>query len=179
MRAYLSGSMGGRFAQEVQAERKEASEMLAKVGIHAVDPAQAEGQLWGKHLKAKINTSFRYRIIESMVQQDLFLIRRSDIVLVLTGSTPSDGTWIEWVTAKAMGIPVVMISPERCKKKNPLMGWSNVIIEKGNIVPDLKSAVRLIKRKYMKEDEKRKAYFNAAIKKAKYDVSHKKGKKTA
>lgn len=173
MRVYLSGSMQNRFAQEVQAERREASEALSKIGVFAVDPALAESQLWGKHLKSKISTSFRYKVIESMVKNDLYLIRRSDLILVLSGSTPSDGTWIEWIMAKAMGIPVVMISPERCKKKNPLMGWSNVIMEKGNIVPSLEAAVNLIKRKYVKDESNRKAYFNAAIKKAKYDVPRK------
>jgi nucleoside 2-deoxyribosyltransferase len=177
MRVYLSGSMQNRFAQEVQAERREASEALSKIGVFAVDPALAESQLWGKHLKAKISTSFRYKVIESMVKNDLYLIRRCDLLLVLTGSTPSDGTWIEWVMAKAMGIPVVMISPERCKKKNPLVGWSNVIIENGNIVPSLQAAISLIKRKYVKDEQSRKSYFNAAIRKAKYDVPRKIHKK--
>lgn len=176
MRVYLSGSMQNRFAQEVQAERREASEALSKIGVFAVDPALAESQLWGNHLKAKISTSFRYKVIESMVKNDLYLIRRCDLLLVLTGSMPSDGTWIEWVMAKAMGIPVIMISAERCKKKNPLMGWSNVMIGKRNIVSSLQAAVSLIKRKYVRDEKDRKAYFNAAIKKAKYDVPRK-GKK--
>jgi hypothetical protein len=163
-RAYLSGSMANRFAQEVKAERKEAAEALARIGVRAVDPAQAEELLWSGHVKAKISNSFRYKVIEAMVQRDLWLIRRCDLLLVLTGSTPSDGTWLEWSKAQMMGIPVVMISAERCKKKNPLSGWSNVVIEKGNIVPDLKSAVRLIKRKYLNEYHARKRYFDAAIK---------------
>lgn len=46
MRVYLSGSMQNRFAQEVQAERREASEALSKIGVFSVDPALAESQLW-------------------------------------------------------------------------------------------------------------------------------------
>lgn len=173
MRVYLSGSMANRFAQEVQAERAEATEELAKINVKAVDPAAAEKELWGKHLKAKIQNNMRLKIIDAMVQKDLWLIRRSDLLLVLTGSTPSDGTWWEMCYARFSHIPVIMISSERCKKKNPLTGWSNIMVERGNVVPDLKSAVRLIKRKYLKEDAERKAYFNAAIKKRNF---HKKEK---
>lgn len=164
MRIYLSGSMASRFAQEVQAERSEASAMLAKIGVRAVDPAAAESQLWGKHVKAKISTKFRYKIIEAMVKKDLWLIRRCDLLLVLTGDIVSDGTWEEWTYAQSIGVPVIMVSPKRYKGE--LSGWANVTIQKGNIVPNLKAACNLIKRKYLKEEEQFKAYFNAAIKNA-------------
>jgi nucleoside 2-deoxyribosyltransferase len=175
MRAYLSGSMANRFAQEVQAERAEASSALAKIGVRAVDPASAESQLWGKHVKAKISTKFKYKIIETMVKQDLWLIRRCDLLLVLTGDQVSDGTWAEWHFAQAAGIPVVMIAPKRVRGE--LSGWTNVMLPKGNIVPNLKAACSLIKRKYLKEDLKFKAYFNAAIKNANKNIKNGKRKK--
>jgi hypothetical protein len=156
--------MAGRFTAEVQGERAEASAALAKIGVRAVDPAQAESQLWGRHVKAKISTKFRYKIIETMVRKDLWLIRRCDLLLVLTGDTVSDGTWDEWNYAQSIGVPVIMIAPKRCKGE--LSGWANVVIPKGNIVPNLKAACNLIKRKYLKEDQQFKAYFNAAIKNA-------------
>jgi nucleoside 2-deoxyribosyltransferase len=156
--------MAGRFTQEVQAERAEASIALSKIGVRAVDPAAAESQLWGKHVKAKISTKFRYRIIETMVKQDLWLIRRCDLLLVLTGDQVSDGTWAEWHFAHMAGIPVIMIAPKRVRGE--LSGWTNVMLPKGNIVPNLKAACNLIKRKYLKEDAQFKAYFNAAIKNA-------------
>jgi hypothetical protein len=165
LRIYLSGSMASRFAEEVKAERAEASNALAKIGVRAVDPALAEGQLWGKHLKAKISTKFRFNIISAMVKQDLWLIRRCDLLLVLTGDICSDGTWQEWLYAKSMGVPVIMIAPKRCRGE--LSGWTNVTMPKGNIVPTLKAAVNLIRRKYLKDYEQHKAYFNAAIKKGK------------
>ena len=164
MRVYLSGSMASRFAEEVKAERAEATEMLGKLGITAADPAAAESQLWGKHNKAKIQTNMKMKIMEAMVRRDKWLIRRCDIVLVMTGDTPSDGTWHEMAYALQLGIPVVMIAPRRCQKKNPLVGWSNILIK--DIVPDLRAACRLIRRKYWEEEEKQRQYFNASIKHA-------------
>ena|ERR1700685_4163124 len=174
-RCYLSGSMASRFVQEVQAERAEASVALAKIGVRAVDPAAAESQLWGKHVKAKISTKFRYKIIETMVKQDLWLIRRCDLLLVLTGDTVSDGTWEEWLYAQSIGVPVIMIAPKRYKGE--LSGWANVTMPKGNIVPNLKAACNLIRRKYLKEDQQFKAYFNAAIKNADKRIRNNKRKK--
>jgi predicted Rossmann-fold nucleotide-binding protein len=167
--------MASRFAEEVKAERAEASECLAKIGVIAVDPAAAERQLWGEHNKAKIQTNMKLKIMDAMVKRDQWLIRRSDLLLVLTGDTPSDGTWHELVYALQLPIPVVMIAPRRCQKKNPLVGWSNILIK--DIVPDLKAACRLIKRKYVKEEETQKAYFNAAIKNAKKSIKNGKKKK--
>jgi|SRR5579864_344765 len=175
MRAYLSGSMAGRFTQEVQAERAEASAALAKIGVRAADPAAAESQLWGRHVKSRVSTKFKYKIIEAMVKRDLWLIRRCDIVLVLTGDQVSDGTWQEWCYANMMGIPVVMIAPKR--HKGELSGWANVTIPRGNIVPNLKAACNLIKRRYLKEDAQFKAYFNASIKNANRNIKNGKRKK--
>jgi nucleoside 2-deoxyribosyltransferase len=167
--------MASRFAQEVQAERAEASQALAKIGVRAVDPAAAESQLWGKHVKSKISTKFRYKIIETMVKKDLWLIRRCDLLLVLTGDTVSDGTWAEWHFAQAAEIPVIMIAPKRVKGE--LSGWTNVMLPKENIVSNLKAACNLIKRKYLKDDAQFKAYFNAAIKNANKSIKNGKRKK--
>lgn len=175
MRIYLSGSMGGRFAEEIKAERAEASESLAKIGVHAVDPAAAEAQLWGEHNKAKIQTNMKMQIMEAMVKRDKWLIRRCDAVLILSGDNPSDGTWHETAYALQMGIPVIMIAPRRCQAKNPLVGWSNILVK--DIVPDLKRACSLIKHKYLKEEVKQQAYFNAAIKNAKKSIKNGKHKK--
>lgn len=170
MRAYLSGSMAGRFTAEVQAERAEASAALAKIGVRAVDPAAAESQLWGKHVKSRISTKYRYKVIETMVRKDLWLIRRCDVMLVLTGDQVSDGTWQEWLYAQSAGIPVIMIAPKR--SKGEISGWANVTIPKGNIVPTLKAACSLIKRKYLKEEQEFKEYFNAAIKNANRNIKN-------
>jgi nucleoside 2-deoxyribosyltransferase len=164
LRVYLAGKMSNRYVEDVKSERKRATERLAKFNMRAVDPAAAEGQLWPKHRKAKISGRFKYTVMKAMVEHDLWLIRRCDVMLVLTGDITSEGTNAEFLYAKNIGIPVVMIAPERLKGN--WMGWTNVLVGMDNMFPDLKSAVTFIHKKYKKEYEKNKAYFNAAIKHA-------------
>ena len=174
LRAYICGTMAGRFAQEVTAERDEVTEALLKIGVHGVDPAKSESQLWqGK--KSKISTKYRLRVIAAMVARDLFLIRRSDLLLCTTGDFCSDGSWKEISYAQLIGIPVILIAPKRYSGE--ISGWTNVLIRRENIVPTLKAAINLIRRRYLKEHEANKRYFDAAIKKAKYSSVNKKKKK--
>lgn len=161
-RIYMCGTMAGRFAQEVQAERREAAEALSKIGVWAIDPAKSEQELWGKKVKAKISTKFRLRVMSAMVKQDLLLIRRSDALICLTGDNCSDGSWREIAYAQMIGIPVILIAPKRYKGE--LSGWTNVLIPSGHIVPNIKAAVKLVKRKYLREYEAQRRYFEAAIK---------------
>ena len=81
----------------------------------AVDPAAAEGKLWPSKKKAKISSKFKRHIMDIMVWRDLWLIRRCDVLLVLTGDVVSEGTLLEWRYAQNIDIPVVMIAPERLK----------------------------------------------------------------
>lgn len=164
LRIYLSGSMGGRFAEEVKAERAEATQELAKCGLHAVDPAAAEAKLWGNRKTAKIQLNMKRKIMEAMVWQDLWLIRRCDVLLVLTGDTCSDGTWHEMAFARFAGIPVVLVSPRRHSEE--LMGWTTVLIPKNHIFADVKRAAQFIRRTYARDYEKHKEYFGAAVKNA-------------
>lgn len=171
IRVYLSGSMANRFAAEVKAERAEATQILSKYGLHAVDPAASEGQLWGNHKTAKISAKFKRKVMEVMVWQDLFLIRRCDILLVLTGDKCSDGTWNEISYARSIGIPVVFVSPERLRKNNPIMGWTNILTPRDHFFADVRRAARFIHKRYAKTYEKHKAYFNSAIRAAATSVN--------
>jgi nucleoside 2-deoxyribosyltransferase len=164
LRVYLAGKMSNRYVEDVKSERKRATKELAKYQIRAVDPAAAEGKLWPKHRKAKISGRFKYSVMKAMVDHDKWLIRRCDVLLVLTGDITSEGTNAEFLYAKGIGIPVVMIAPERVKGN--WMGWTNVLIGEENLFPDLKSAVKFIHKKYKKEYETNKAYFDAAIRHA-------------
>lgn len=164
LRVYLAGKMSGRYAEDVKSERARATNALAKFGIHAVDPAAAESKLWGTHKYAKISTKFRRRVMAAMVWQDLWLIRRCDVLLVLTGDGASEGTNSEWTYAKNIGIPVVLVAPERVKGN--LMGWTNILIPDDHTFPSVESAARFINRRYVKAYEKHREYFNAAIKNA-------------
>ena len=161
-RVYLSGSMGGRLAEQVKSERELAVRKFFVAGIFAVDPGASEQKLWKRGSKSKITLRFHPKVMKAFVAQDKWLIRRCDAMLVITGDTPSDGTWREMCYAEKIGIPVIMIAPRR--RRGELVGWSN--IEVPNIVDDLDGAVRLIKRKWLREYEAHKKYFDAAIRNA-------------
>lgn len=174
-RVYLSGSMANRVAEQVKAERELAVTKFAEAGIFAVDPAAAEQKLWGKRRDFKIGLTFPPKVMKAFVERDKWLIRRCDALLVMTGDSASDGTWREMTYAEKLGIPVIMISQQRCAKK--IMGWSNIEVQ--YIVPDLETAVRLIKRKFLKQYEIHRRFFDTAIRKGEYNVIMKKAKKNA
>jgi hypothetical protein len=156
--------MSNRYVEDVKSERKRATNELAKYGIRAVDPAASEELLWDRNKRAKISAKFTRKVMTSMVDHDLFLIRRSDAILVLTGDVVSEGTLLEWRYAQIIGIPVIMIAPERLKGN--FMGWVNILVPADHTFPDIKSAARFIYRKYVKRHLKNKAYFDADIKNA-------------
>jgi Domain of unknown function (DUF4406) len=158
----FSGKMSNRFVDDVKSERRRATEELAKFKIKAVDPAAAEDKLWPKGKKAKISSTFKRKIMEAMVLHDLWLIRRCDVMFVLTGDVVSEGTLLEWRYAQSIGIPVVMVAPERIKGN--FMGWVNILIPQDHMFPDLRSAARFIHKKYAKEYAEHHEYFAAAIK---------------
>lgn len=172
-RVYLGGCMAGRRSEEVQAERAKAIKELAKAKIFGVDPAAAEKKLLDLQKNKKLNIAYSEKIMKAFVIQDKWLIRHSDALLVLTGDRPSDGTWREMCYAEQIGIPVIMIAPQR--KAKELVGWSNILVP--HIVKNLKEAVTLIKRRWVKEYEEHHQYFNIAIKNADEQVYHKKRKK--
>ncbi len=166
-RIYLSGGMAGRPPDQVKAEREHATEMFKRAGMMAIDPGAAEKKLWKKGKKARIALKFPRPIIEAFVKEDLWLIRRCDALLVMTGDNPSDGTWWEMAYAENIEIPIIMIAPRRANGE--LVGWSNIKVP--HIVDDLPSAIRLIKKKFLKEYVKHKAYFDSAIRRAKAPIA--------
>jgi nucleoside 2-deoxyribosyltransferase len=165
-RLYLSGSMANRLAEQVMSERQLAVQLCGKEGIYAVDPGASEQKLWSKGKTAKITIKFPPKIMQAFITQDLWLIRHCDAILVMTGDTPSDGTWWEMCYAKQIGIPVIMIAPKRVR--NEIVGWSNFLVD--DLVTDLTSAIRIIKRKYVTEKTTHEKYFRTAIKGAKHAV---------
>jgi len=161
-RLYLSGSMQGRIPEQVREERKLAVKELGHYGIFGVDPGAKEQKLWSNRKGSKISLAYPRKIIEAFVIQDLWLIRRCDALLVMTGDTPSDGTWWEMSYAKQIGIPVVMIAPRRAAGK--LMGWSNILAD--YVVADLHGAIKVIRKKLVPVVEKHHKFFDRAIKNA-------------
>jgi len=164
MRVYLSGCLAGRYAAEVNAERAKATKILTHNGLKAVDPAESQKILWGSKKGAVISKKMKRKLMETMVLRDKALIRKSEILLVLTGDIISDGTYKEVDFAQRIEIPVVLVAPKRYKEE--LMGWTNVLVPKDHIFPTIEKAVSFIKRKYVKEYAEFKKYFNMAVRKA-------------
>lgn len=165
-RIYLSGSMANRLAEQVRAEREMAVTLFGKAGIYGVDPGASEKKLWKKGKKAKIGLKFPPKIMKAFITADKKLIRLCDALLVMTGDTPSDGTWWEMCYAYQIGIPIIMIAPKRVAGQ--MVGWSNFLVD--DLVTDLTSAIRLIKRKYVKEKASQEKYFKNSIKDAKHAI---------
>lgn len=172
-RIYISGSMSGRVASQVRSERQDAVKRFAKEGIFGIDPGASETKLWKKGKKSKITFGFPEKIMNAFVDQDKWLIRRCDALLVLTGDTPSDGTWREMCYAEKIEIPVVMIAPRRVAKE--MVGWSN--IEVLYIVSSLKEAIKLVKSKLVPKYDKHRRFFESAIKNAQNAVIEPKRRK--
>lgn len=145
IRVYLSGGMGGRVASEVLKERQQAKELCDKYGLLAVDPGKGEKELWKKY---RIPDNFSPKIMTKFIARDKFLIRRCDVLLVLTGDNPSDGTWREMCYAEKIEIPVVLIGRNRAK--DLIMSWSN--IEVPYRFTRMEKAIKFIAKKWGKQN---------------------------
>lgn len=161
-RIYLSGKMSNRYVEDVKSERERATNELARYGIRAVDPAASESQLWDSGKKAKISATFKRRVMEAMVKRDLYLIRRSDAVLYLTADIASEGSLLEICYAQKIGLPVVIVAPERVKGN--FMGWVNIMVPQNHMFATIEDACRFINRRYKSEYERNHAYFERAVK---------------
>lgn len=168
-RVYTSGKMSNRLVRDVVAERRTATNELAKYGIHCVDPAAAESSLWGSDKKAKISATFKRRVMVAMVSHDLWLIRRSDAILYLTADIASEGSLLEIAYAKMIGLPIIIVAPERVKGN--FMGWLSIYVPQDHTFSTIEDACRFINKRYKKEYERNHVYFERAIKNAAKQVN--------
>ncbi len=121
MRVYLAGAMGGRLGAEVLEERWIARKLCEDAGIEVSDPAEHE------HVDPllPISTHFDYLTMKAYVAKDEYAIRQSDVLLVLTGDTSSNGTgWEMGLAHFELHIPVILVAPKRVTGE--LMGFSNI-----------------------------------------------------
>jgi hypothetical protein len=176
-RAYISGKMSNRYVEDVKSERAKTVKELARYSIHGIDPAAAESQLWPVSKGAKISSTFKRRVMEAMVKNDLWLIRRSDLVIYITADVASEGSLLEVAYAKMIGLPVVIVAPERVKGN--FMGWLGIYVPQDHTFSTIEEACSFINRRYKKEYERNHKYFELAIKKAAIQVNkgNKKNKK--
>lgn len=134
---YLGGKLGDRTYEECIAERNKAKKLLEEHGITVIDPLRGKEYLVGK-------TISRYEKpggmeISEIIVRDKYNLKRSDLLLILTGDEVSDGTWLEFGYAKyKLDLPVVMVAPTRVGQH----GWSNY--EADYIARSLEEAVNWI-----------------------------------
>ena len=134
---YLAGTMEGRSYEECVTERNVAKMLLNQRGIRVLDPLRGKEYLAGKIINRDEKPNGVY--IGEIIARDKYDLERSDLLLILTGDVPSDGTWLEYGYAKYMlDIPVVLIAPLRIGKN----GWSNH--EATYIAKSLEDAVKWI-----------------------------------
>lgn len=126
-RVYLSGKMGGLVVADVLASRGEAKYHCERFGLEYYDPADSEG-LECLHPSSKIDLAVDHYTMGQYVEKDESNLDKCTVCLVLTGDTPSDGTW--WEMARAyyhLKIPIVMVAPRRLHEQ--LMGFSNIKLQ--------------------------------------------------
>ena len=117
---YLSGRLENRTYEECLAERNKARELLEERGIKVINPLRGKDYLEGKTI-SRFEKPGGMDIAE-IIARDKYDLKRSDLLLILTGDEVSDGTWLEFGYAKyKLEIPVVMIAPTRIGQ----YGWSN------------------------------------------------------
>lgn len=124
MRVYLAGKMGGRMGHDVLAERARAVAACKANYIEPIDPARNENIDPDKPVDLRMD----YLTMKAFVAKDEFAIRNVDVLLVLTGDTPSEGTgWEMGLAHFELRIPIVMVSPKRAAGQ--LMGFSNIKVD--------------------------------------------------
>lgn len=119
---YVAGTLGGADKHLVIARRAGVVRLLKRAGFSAYDPAATEHKLWKK--SKNIPQDFSLRTMRAFVNKDLRQVRKADVTLILTGDTPSDGTWDEKNFSYMIGGIVVMVAPRR--KAGEVVSFSNV-----------------------------------------------------
>lgn len=120
MRVYLAGKMGGRLGRDVLVERKIAQDACRRENVEYIDPAQGENIQPDK----LVDLAMDEKTMRGFVSKDEYAIRHCDVLLILTGDTPSEGTGLEYGLALSLNMPVIVVSPKRVRGE--LMGFWNI-----------------------------------------------------
>jgi nucleoside 2-deoxyribosyltransferase len=141
-RVYLSGKMSLRPGSEVLAERRRAVELCLEHNLTPLDPGKNENI---RDTNEVISISIDYPTMKAYVAKDIYAVDHCDVVLVLTGDTTSDGTWLEMGQAIFKNhIPVVMVAPRRCKGE--IVGFATILCSA--MFPTIEEAVKFIADNY-------------------------------
>lgn len=124
LRVYLAGKMGGRMGYEVLMERRQAVDTCKGWDLDPIDPALGESIV----PERPVDLSLNYTTMKAFVAKDEFAIRNCDVLLVLTGDTPSEGTgWEMGLAHFELKMPIIMVAPKRVS--GALMGFSNIKVD--------------------------------------------------
>jgi nucleoside 2-deoxyribosyltransferase len=118
--AYIAGTLGGRDKAEVSKERAKAVKPLRDAGWDVYDPFEDEKS----QVKRLIPDNHKLDTMRAFINKDLRKVRKCDVLIVLTGDNPTDGTWDEKCTAWSQGSVVVLVAPLR--KAGQKVSFSNL-----------------------------------------------------
>ena len=147
---YLAGRIAGLNFDDATRERAEITERLEKIGVKSRNPMRGKSWLAAK-IKDQPITIDTYRkqlSVQEIIVRDLHDIDRVNVVLVLTGDSPSWGTTGEfWYATWIAHKPTLVIS------KNNVGGWLEYYATK--IVPDVEAAIEVLEdwKKYWDDGE--------------------------
>lgn len=116
---YLAGSIGGLNYEQASAPRDAATNRLLKLGWDVLDP------LRGYEILSTLETIEEGELVQGMLgvtdtaitQRDRDDIRRSDVLMILSGNKATWGTGFEWEFAFNLGKPVVVVCEEDSKTR--------------------------------------------------------------
>lgn len=127
-KVYLSGKMGGLTPLDVIRMRGDAKFICDRLGLDYYDPAGDEGLEFMDPYHV-IDSGVDMETMAGYVSKDEGNLDKCTVCLVLTGDTPSDGTWWEMARAKyVLKIPIIMVAPKRAH--HAIVGFSNFHADK-------------------------------------------------
>ena len=110
---YLSGRIGGLTYEEASASRNEAARLLHAAGWDTLDPMRGYeilSTLDEKPIKDDDTKRLLGVTDQAILQRDEDDVRRSDVILIFSGDTPTWGTAFEWQMAYTLKKPIVVIA---------------------------------------------------------------------
>jgi len=135
-RVYMCGKLTGRTKDDILKEHEPIREAIVKRGGAYEDPFEKEESLFKKRQKCGfegINQS-----ISEVVHLDKTMIKRSDILLYMTGDIPSTGSLLEVGYARYLHIkPIIVISPKHHSRE--MLSW--LTVEADYIAKDYEDAL--------------------------------------
>jgi nucleoside 2-deoxyribosyltransferase len=153
---YLAGKIDGLTLEEANQQRQEIAEKLNSFGIRCRNPLRGRSKIFNSSDTISSTSVKENNIsIQEIIRRDLNDIDRCNVILVLTGDCPSFGTTGEfWYATWAAKKPTIVIS----KNNHNIVGNNWLTYYATKIVPDINSAIEVIKEWKLYWDNGNKVY---------------------